>query len=93
MRGLFLWGEREFFRSRRRILGWLGWCAIGRLEDPSVACSTSRISAAFATELKGRSEAVDRELSGLAKYADPTAWQRHVDERRELVEDRLETCQ
>ena len=30
---------------------------------------------------------------GLGKYADPRVWQRHVDERRELVEDRLETCQ
>ena len=41
MRGLFLWGQKEFFRSRRRILGWLGWCAIARLEDPRVACSSA----------------------------------------------------
>jgi hypothetical protein len=93
MRGLFLWGQKEFFRSRRRILVWLGWCAIGRLEDPRVGCSTSRTSAAFAAELRSRSDAVERELEGLAKYADPALWQRHVDERRELVEDRLETCQ
>jgi hypothetical protein len=92
MRGLFLWGQKEFFRSRRRILGWLGWCAIGRLEDPRVGCSTARTSAAFAAELESRSDAIDRELEGLLKYADPTLWQRHVDERRELVEDRLETC-
>jgi hypothetical protein len=92
MRGLFLWGQKEFFRSRRRLLGWLGWCAIARLEDSSAPCPGGRTSAAFAAELKTRSDAVDRELSGLAKYADPAVWQRHLDERRDLVEDRLETC-
>ena len=92
MRGLFLWGQKEFFRSRRRIMGWLGWCAIARLEDSSVPCAGGRPSAAFAAELKARSGAVESELAGLARYADPAVWQRHVDERRELVEDRLETC-
>jgi hypothetical protein len=92
MRGLFLWGQKEFFRSRKSLLGWLGWCAISRLEDPRVACSTARTSQVFAAELKSRVDAVDRELMGFAKYADPGIWQRHVDERRELVEDRLETC-
>jgi hypothetical protein len=92
MRGLFLWGQKEFFRSRRRILGWIGWCAIARLEDSSVPCVGGRASAAFAAELRTREDAVERELAGFGKYADPAVWQRHVDERRELVEDRLETC-
>jgi hypothetical protein len=92
MRGLFLWGQKEFLRSRRRLLGWLGWCAIARLEDSSVACRTGRTSPAFAAELRSLSDAIERELAGLGKYADPATWQRHLDERRELVEDRLETC-
>ncbi|HYO96964.1 MAG TPA: patatin-like phospholipase family protein, partial [Polyangiaceae bacterium] len=38
MRGLFLWGEKTFFRSRKQVLKFLEFCSIAALEDPTRVC-------------------------------------------------------
>jgi hypothetical protein len=92
MRGLFLWGKREFFRSRSRVLAHLGWCGLEAMVNPSAPCPVTGHAAALARDLAGHAATVDAELATLAKYDDDKVWKRYTSERRKQVEKRLTVC-
>jgi hypothetical protein len=92
MRGLLLWGEKEFLRTRHALLRWLGWCALSALEQPAVACPEAGVAPGFHELLVQRERAIDQELASLRKYANPETWKQHQLERKQLVERNLQTC-
>jgi hypothetical protein len=92
MRGLFLWGQKEFFRSRERALSWLDWCTLLAMEGKTVDCPAPGASTRFAEEMKQRAAQIDASLTEYDKYESAHVWQMHVDHRRHVVEMRMGTC-
>jgi hypothetical protein len=93
MRGLFLWGERSMLRARRDVLGFLGWCVPSALERADVPCPGGEgVSAAFGQVLRDHERRVTAEIDSYRQYEAPGAWQKHLDERRSTVKDKLQTC-
>ena len=92
MRGLFLWGQKEYLRTRAGVLSWLGWCALNALERADAACPEAGVSPGYAALVANEALAVERELASLRKYEDKEIWRRHQLERKELVKAKLETC-
>jgi hypothetical protein len=92
MRGLFLWGQKEFFRSRDRVHEWLYWCALPAMEGKAVECPAPGASPRFAEELKRRAEEIDVALKDYDRYENRRVWQDHVNQRRHVVEMRMGTC-
>jgi hypothetical protein len=92
MRGLYLWGQRAFFRSRSTVLGFLDWCHVATAERSIQGCPTTPVAPGLAAAVATRIAAVDAELAGYAKYDDPRVWEQHLDERRKLMNEHFEAC-
>jgi hypothetical protein len=93
MRGLFLWGERVFLRSRGEVLGFLGWCAPLALERSDVRCPGAEgTSQAYAAAVAKLEQQVTAEIDTYKKFEPPGAWTKHLQERKKVVEHDLTTC-
>jgi hypothetical protein len=93
MRGLFLWGERLFLRSRNEVLGFLGWCAPLALERSGVPCPGAEgTSPAYAAAVAQLEQRVTAEIDTYKKFEAPGAWTKHLQERKKVVQHDLTTC-
>jgi len=92
MRGLFLWGERAFLRSRERVLDFLDWCVPAALERGAVCPGGEGKSPAFAAAVREHERKVRAELDGYKQYEAPGAWKKHLAERKALVNREMKTC-
>jgi hypothetical protein len=92
MRGLFLWGERAFLRSRAEILDFVDWCVPAALER-GVACPGGEgKNPAFAKAVSDHELKVNNELDTYRQYEDPAVWKKHLEERKALVDREMKTC-
>jgi hypothetical protein len=93
MRGLFLWGERVFLRSRAEVLGFLGWCAPLAMEKSGVKCPGAEgANPTFAAAIAKLEERVSAEIATYKKFEPPGAWAQHLRERKAVVSHELKTC-
>ena len=92
MRGLFLWGERAFLRSRAQVLDFLDWCVPAALERGAPCSGAEGTSPAFATAVRDHEQKVLRELDGYKQYQAPGVWKKHQQERKDLVNRHMKIC-
>jgi hypothetical protein len=92
MRGLFLWGERAFFRSRAEVLDFLDWCVPSALERGAACPGGEGASPAFAAAMREREWAVTSELDGYKRFEAPGVWKKHLEERKALVNATMKIC-
>jgi len=93
MRGLFLWGERAFLRSRAQVLDFLDWCVPAALERGAACPGAEGASSAFAAAVREHERKVLRELEGYKQYEAPGVWKKHLQERKKLVEQQMTICE
>ena len=92
MRGLFLWGERAFLRSRTEVLDFLDWCVPAALERGAACPGGEGSSPAFAAAVRDHERKVLAELATYKQYEAPGAWKKHLEERRALVNREMKIC-
>lgn len=92
MRGLFLWGERAFLRSRAEVLNFVDWCVPAALER-GVACpGGDGKNPAFAKAVSDLELKINIEIDTYKQYEDPGVWKKHLEERKKLVNREMKTC-
>lgn len=92
MSALFAWGQQQALLDRKRIFGWLGWCAMLAMEDGAVKCDVKGVSTLYRQRVDAHKVEVRTEVDGYRKYSDKVLWQRHLDERRRLLKKNFKDC-
>jgi hypothetical protein len=92
MRGLFLWGERAFLRSRAEVLDFLDWCVPAALERGAPCAGGEGASTAFAAAVRDHERKVAVELETYKQYEAPGVWKKHLRERKALVNREMKIC-
>ncbi len=92
MRGLFLWGERVFLRSRADVLDFVDWCVPAALERGAPCPGGEGMSPAFARAVREHELKVTTELDTYKQYEDAAVWKKHIEERKKLVNREMKTC-
>ena len=92
MRGLFLWGERAFLRSRSQVLDFLDWCVPAALERGAACPGGEGASPAFAAAVREHERKVLAELETFKQYEAPGVWKEHLRERKALVKREMKIC-
>jgi hypothetical protein len=92
MRGLFLWGERTFLRSRSEILRFLGWCAPLAIEKGLDCVGAAGQNPALGTAIAAFEQRVSAEIDSYKKYEAKGVWQEHLRERKSLVSHEIKIC-
>jgi hypothetical protein len=92
MRGLFLWGERVFLRSRADVLDFVDWCVPAALERGAPCPGGEGVNPAFAQALREHELKVTNELDTYKQYEDPAVWKKHLEERKKVVSREMKTC-
>jgi hypothetical protein len=92
MRGLFLWGERAFLRSRSQVLDFLDWCVPAALERGAACPGGEGQNPAFAAAVRDHERKVMAELETYKQYEAPGVWKKHLQDRKALVKREMKIC-
>lgn len=92
MSALFAWGQQQALKDRKRIFGWLGWCALLAMEDGAEQCDVKGVSTLYRQRVAEQKVLIRTEVDSYRKYADRGLWQQHLDERRSLLKKNFKDC-
>ncbi|MCA9639652.1 MAG: hypothetical protein H6718_07590 [Polyangiaceae bacterium] len=92
MSALFAWGQQQALADRKRVFGWLGWCALLAMEDGAVKCDVKGVSTLYRQRVDAHKVEVRTEVDSYRKYNDKVLWQKHLDERRALLKKNFKDC-
>lgn len=93
MSALFAWGQQQALKDRKRIFGWLGWCALLAMEDGAEQCDVKGVSTLYRQRVEEQKVIIRTEVDSYRKYADRALWQKHLDERRSALKKNFKDCQ